>query len=181
MLTKIMITPFNRSESWAFLATKYNGTIYLRQIETEQEHQQHLNETDRDKLMCYWGHKFEDYMTTSSESYSNVVMSSLHHYYDVIITSLIAAPATIRDTSNGSGDPVNPNMEFTTVARTRINSHSIVMGAEIDCCDHVSRKSCDHTCNMFPQGSKEQSPRNYIELKTSRFILTDRNKYSFKK
>ena len=79
MLTKIMITPFNRGESWAFLATKYNGTIYLRQIETEQERQQHLNETERDKLMSYWGHKFEDYMITSSESYSNVMMSLLHH------------------------------------------------------------------------------------------------------
>ena len=53
------------------------------------------------------------------------------------ITSL-AAPATIRDSSSGSGDPVNPNLEFVTVARTRINTHSIVMGAEVDCCDHVS-------------------------------------------
>lgn len=142
LLTKIMITPFNRNESWGFLATKCNGTIYLRQVETEQEQQRCLNETPRDKLMTYWGYKFEDYMTTST------------------------APTTIRDSSNGSGDPVNPNIQFATVARTRINTHSIVMGAEVDCCDH---------------GSKEQSPRNYIELKTSRFILTDRNKYSFKK
>ena len=79
MLTKIMITPFNRSESWAFWATKYNGTIYLRQIETEQEHQRHLDETERDKLMTYWGYKFEDYMTLSSKSYINVMMSLLHH------------------------------------------------------------------------------------------------------
>ena len=137
MLTKIMITPFNRNESWAFLATKYNGTIYLRQIETEQERQRCLNETPRDKLMSYWGYKFEDYMTTSSKVDINVITSLLHHY-DVIITSLIAAPTAIRDSSNGSGDPVNPNIQFATVARTRINTHSIVMGAEVDCCDHVS-------------------------------------------
>lgn len=79
MLTKIMITPFNRNESWEFLVTKYNGTIYLRQIETEQERQRQLNETPRDKLMCYWGYKFEDYMTTSSEKNKNVMMSLLHH------------------------------------------------------------------------------------------------------
>lgn len=79
MLTKIMITPFNRNESWGFLATKHNGTIYLRQIETEQERQRYLNETQRDKLMSYWGYKFEDYMTTSSEEGRNVMMSLLHH------------------------------------------------------------------------------------------------------
>lgn len=170
-----MITPFNRNECWAFLVTKHNGTLYLRQIETEQERQKCLNETQRDKLMMYWGYKFEDYMTTSSKVIKKCS-------YDVIITSSIAVPTAIRDSSNGSGDPINPNIQFVTVARTRINSHSIVMGAEIDCCDHVSSKrSCDYSCNVFPQGSKDQSPRNYIELKTSRFILTDRNKYSFKK
>ena len=79
LLTKIMITPFNRNESWGFLATKCNGTIYLRQVETEQEQQRCLNETARDKLMAYWGYKFEDYMTTSSEGYNNVMMSLLHH------------------------------------------------------------------------------------------------------
>jgi RAT1-interacting protein len=33
----------------------------------------------------------------------------------------------------------------------------------------------------FPQNSKEKSPQNYIELKTSRIILTDRNKASFRR
>lgn len=67
LLTKIMITPFNRNESWSFVASKYNGTIYLRQLQTEQERLRCLNETQRDKLMSYWGYKFEDYMTTASE------------------------------------------------------------------------------------------------------------------
>jgi len=67
LLTKIMITPFNRNESWAFVATKHNGTIYLKQLQTEQEQLRCINETQRDKLMTYWGHKFEDYMTTTSE------------------------------------------------------------------------------------------------------------------
>ena len=31
------------------------------------------------------------------------------------------------------------------------------------------------------QNSKEKSPQNYIELKTSRIILTDRNKASFRR
>jgi len=145
-----MTTPFNRNESWGFLATKHNGTIYLRQIETEQERQRYLNETQRDKLMSYWGYKFEDYMTTSSKKQ--------HKSYDVIITSFIAAPTAIRDSSNGSGDPINPNIQFVTVARTRINSHSIVMGAEIDCCDHVSSKSCDHTYIIFSHRVIKSNP-----------------------
>ena len=33
----------------------------------------------------------------------------------------------------------------------------------------------------FSQNSKDKSPQNYIELKTSRIILTDRNKASFRR
>ena len=34
---------------------------------------------------------------------------------------------------------------------------------------------------LFPQNSKEKSPQSYVELKTSRIILTDRNKASFRR
>ena len=92
-----------------------------------------------------------------------------------------------------------------------MNTHSIVMVGEVDCCDYVSTTiiipnifcvfvgllpscwralECTITSVLiseafFPlvllQNSKEKSPQNYIELKTSRIILTDRNKASFRR
>lgn len=32
---------------------------------------------------------------------------------------------------------VNPHRAYSSVVRTRMNSHSIVMVGEVDCCDHV--------------------------------------------
>ena len=75
----------------------------------------------------------------------------------------------IRDSSSTPQDKsgtINPLESFCTVVRTRLNSHSMVMCGEVDCYDHLSR---------------EKPPLNYIELKTNRFIYTDRNKASFKK
>ena len=33
---------------------------------------------------------------------------------------------------------VNPHKAFCSVVRTRMNTHSVVMVGEVDCCDHVS-------------------------------------------
>lgn len=35
----------------------------MTELETEHARQQILNQTQRQKLMCYWGRKFEDYCT----------------------------------------------------------------------------------------------------------------------
>lgn len=48
-------------------ATKYKGTIYFREFLSEAEEARRSAQTDREKRMCYWGVKFEDYMTAPSE------------------------------------------------------------------------------------------------------------------
>ena len=42
----------------------------------------------------------------------------------------------------------------------------------------AEESSCTYA---FLQGSREGGPSSYIELKTSRIIYTDRNKYNFKR
>ena len=44
-------------------ATLYNGTIYLSEIETEEAKERTERQTPREQQYCYWGVKFEDYMT----------------------------------------------------------------------------------------------------------------------
>ena len=63
MLTKMLCSPYNKSEPWKVAATLHNGTIYLSEIETEEAKERTERQTPREQQYCYWGVKFEDYMT----------------------------------------------------------------------------------------------------------------------
>lgn len=62
-LVKILCTPYEDREPWRMDMCKYNGTIYISEVETEMKREQRLNETQRQKEMCYCGYSFEGYMT----------------------------------------------------------------------------------------------------------------------
>lgn len=64
MITKILCSPYNKTEPWKVAVTLYNGTIYLSEVETEEGKRKVETQSDRMKEMCYWGVKFEDYVTS---------------------------------------------------------------------------------------------------------------------
>ena len=66
MVTKLLCSPYNKSEPWTMAATLHNGTIYLSEIETYETREREENMSARHQQMCYWGVKFEDYMTSKS-------------------------------------------------------------------------------------------------------------------
>ena len=70
---------------------------------------------ERQKEMCYWGYNFESYVTSP-------VDKSLQNKND-------AAKEEKR--------PCNDSEAFITVIRTRLGRHSLVFGAEVDCCAKV--------------------------------------------
>ena len=45
-------------------ATFFNGTVYISEVETEKARLDRINRPERQKEMCYWGYKFEDYVTS---------------------------------------------------------------------------------------------------------------------
>ncbi len=63
MITKIMVSPYNKTEPWRLAATRHRGTIYLSEVETEEAKEVSAKQTPRMERMCYWGLKFEDYLT----------------------------------------------------------------------------------------------------------------------
>ena len=63
MVTKMMVSPYNKTEPWTVAATCHRGTIYLSEVETEASREAEANRTPRMQQMCYWGLKFEDYLT----------------------------------------------------------------------------------------------------------------------
>ncbi|XP_067143943.1 decapping and exoribonuclease protein-like isoform X2 [Centruroides vittatus] len=109
LLTVILCTPYEQREDWLICATKFKGTIYLCAFPTQQYLQRKENETERDRIMTAWGHKFETYMVTNRENGSPDAKS-----------------------------PVNTNKEYCVIVRSRLKNHSLVYGAEVDCVEQCS-------------------------------------------
>lgn len=62
-LTKLMCTPYENRDDWMFCAQKFQGVIYINNLETDLSLSNRQNMTEQQKLMTYWGHKFEKYLT----------------------------------------------------------------------------------------------------------------------
>ena len=93
----------------------HNGTIYIMEIETEENRDRRENMEERHKEMCFWGYNFESYVTSP-------VDKSRQNKNGASITESRAR---------------NDSEAFITVIRTRLGKHSVVFGAEVDCCTKV--------------------------------------------
>ncbi|KAI7897652.1 RAI1 like PD-XK nuclease-domain-containing protein [Cokeromyces recurvatus] len=135
IMTKLMCTPYSRKEAWTLRATRYKDTIYIEEEKKEEEKM-----TEKQKLMSYWGYRFE---------------------------TLYTKPYSINDKEDDDDKTiVNTNIQYCTVVKTKLGNNSIIMGAEVDCCNKEKSK---------------QKLENYIELKTSRIIESKQNLYSFER
>ena len=113
-MTKIMCTPYETRESWQMAATLHNETIYISEVETEENKERRTNMDERQKEMCYWGYNFESY-----------------------VTSPVDKSRQNNGTKREESRPCNDSEAYITVIRTRLGSHSLVFGAEVDCCSKV--------------------------------------------
>ena len=78
MLTKLMCSPYDKSDPWKLAATLFNGTIYLSEIETEESKTKNAAQTPREEKTSYWGLKFEDYMTKKGKCQNALHMHTQH-------------------------------------------------------------------------------------------------------
>ena len=140
-LTKMMCTPYENRDGWIMACQKFNHTIYISEVETEEAAYKRRNRSERDSLMTYWGVRFEGYMSGpfSGPGQESVVDQSK------LVT--------------------NTHKAFCSVVRSRLNQHhSLVFGAEVDCCLPVEVLN---------------PPDCYIELKTSRIWSSQRQEDNF--
>lgn len=108
-------------------ATLYNGTIYISEIETDENKERRVNMDERQKEMCFWGYNFESYVTSpATKSHEN---------------KNGAAKAEKR--------PCNDSEAFITVIRTRLAGHSLVFGAEVDCYGKVCYMALKETVLLY--------------------------------
>ncbi|KAK7093405.1 decapping and exoribonuclease protein-like [Littorina saxatilis] len=135
LLTRLMCTPYENKDDWKIAVTKFRGTYFLCEFETERKKQREEQMTQQQDEMSYWGWKFEQYVTA--------------------------------DKPNGRPDtdrPVNNNEGFCSVVRSRLHSHSLVFGGEVDGVD-----------SSIPGDNK------YLELKTSRIMQARRQEQNFRR
>ncbi|KAK2714579.1 decapping and exoribonuclease protein-like [Artemia franciscana] len=104
LLTTLMVTPYENREGWKISAVKYKDTIYLWQEDTEEKKKRLQNLTLKDKEMCYYGRKFEQYTSTGD--------------VDMLPTT---------------DHPVDENEEFCCVMSSKIGNFRLLYGAEVDC------------------------------------------------
>uniref|UniRef100_T1JH46 Decapping nuclease n=1 Tax=Strigamia maritima TaxID=126957 RepID=T1JH46_STRMM len=138
LLSLLLCTPYEKNDGWIICATKYDNIIYLCQYDTPEKIEREQNATDREKRMSSWGYKFEQYLSSTNVSEKPNV-----------------------------NEPVNENEEFCAVVRTRLNSHILVFGAEMDC--------------VSPSTSNSSSMSRYVELKTNRIISSQRQERNFQR
>lgn len=67
LLTSICGTLYENKDGWIICATKYKSVIYLCAFDTERDVERREKMSEREKLMCSWGYKFEQYMTSGKE------------------------------------------------------------------------------------------------------------------
>lgn len=113
VLSMLMLTPYEKQEGWMLCATKFRGTLYLCQFDTDEKREKTNNLTEKDKKFLFWGRKFEKYMCSDH-------------------------PRSRPDPSA----PVNENEELCVIFTSKLNERRLLFGAEIDGvlnCDHEIR------------------------------------------
>ena len=139
LFTKVMCAPFSPSNELRISIVKHKGVFYMVEFETENEKKKRDMRSEKDKLMCYWGHRFEGFATRARHDPAQ-------------------RPSPHAPEPSASAHVTNTNVAFCTVVRTKLEKHTLLMGAEIDC--------------IGSNGA-------YIELKTSQTISHPRQKNSF--
>lgn len=127
VLTKIMTMPYENRGDVLICASKFKDTIYMCLFASDAAKLEEQNRDDRNNKMSYGGFRFEKYITQPCEETTSQTESTEEKY------------------------------EYCLVVRTRLGSHSLVYGAEMDCLMDA-RKSAD------PQ------PRDFAEIKTANQI-----------
>lgn len=115
LLTSICATIYENKDDWLICATKFKSIIYLCAFDTDENIRRRETATERDKVMCSWGYKFEQFMAADTpESKPNLSV------------------------------PVNEKEEYCIVLKGRLNNHTLLFSAEVDGKDPAYLKKSDN-------------------------------------
>ncbi|KAF7723121.1 Dom-3 Z [Apophysomyces ossiformis] len=151
IISKIMCTPYQQGDPWEFRATRYDVKM-----------------KEKPKGTIY----IEEQMTKSKRAFetNKSEHQSLMEYWGQKFESLATVSKPNPDKAEleqRAMKMVDASTMYCTVVKTKLGKTSLIMGAEIDCIE----------------GTKPTKPEDvlsrYIELKTSRTIVSQRQKHNF--
>ncbi|TKR93381.1 hypothetical protein L596_007850 [Steinernema carpocapsae] len=107
-MTRLAAQLYETSEPFKMAACRYKGIVFLCEFRTAAKLERLRNQSQREKMMTYWGHKFEQYMTSS-----------------------------VRKMKPETSEPVSQMEEFTVVSKMIFGSTGLrlYMGCEMDAVD----------------------------------------------
>lgn len=132
VLTKIMTMPYESSGDVLICASKYKGTIYTCLFTSPAAMAEEQSRGERENQMSYGGFRFEKYITKPIDA-----------------------------TQEPQASSPDDKTEYCLVVRTRLGSHSLVYGAEMDCV-------------IDPRKASDPLPRDFAEIKTANAIYNER-------
>ncbi|KAJ1884747.1 decapping endonuclease targeting mRNA [Kickxella alabastrina] len=148
MITRLFTTPYSLRDSWSMNAERAadgSGTIYIEDnLSPEDLKAKSEPVSEMHENLMYSGYKFET----------------------LCVLDKLPPPST-QQLEERLDAVVNTNSEYCSVFRTKLGSHSIISGAEIDCIDGIKPAE-------FPS-------RQYRELKTANILDTRRKTESFER
>lgn len=71
---------FNQESDWRIGVIRYRNAYFIHVFHTETELSIDFGQTPLEKRMCYWGHKFEDYLCFGKGSISPLINRSFDLY-----------------------------------------------------------------------------------------------------
>ncbi|XP_070704227.1 decapping and exoribonuclease protein [Pempheris klunzingeri] len=125
-LTKLLTTPYETREGWLLAVSRFGGTLYISEVETEAARVEQENRTAKHVEMMYWGYKFEQYACADT----------VHSLPD-------------------PGGVVNTNEAFCTVVQTRLKDHRLLFSGEVDCRDKDPEAPAPPACYVELKTSAE--------------------------
>lgn len=127
LLTRIASTVYSPKDSWILCVIKFQDVYFLCEFQTAKKQQEIAAMTFREKLMTYWGHRFEPYLLSSTQD----------------------AVAKV-----GPSVAMNLNEEYCSIVRTKLDNHRLVFGGEVDCVDPETNEYLELKTNRLIETPK---------------------------
>lgn len=135
-LRRIACSPYENQEDWQLAAVQYKSVIFICEFPTNRKILQTNSMSSRDKMMSYWGFKFERYITADSLSviflFSVFFLKSLNRIHKYLSLKFFQSEP-------GGNEPVTSLEEFIVVVKSclggRKKGFNILYSGEVDCID----------------------------------------------
>ncbi|KAI0342622.1 RAI1-domain-containing protein [Trametopsis cervina] len=147
VMTKILTAPYETRDGWELNVMHINDTLYLEEHLSDKRLAEKEDMTPHHRQQSYYGYSFESFCTSSHPR----------------------KPETLPGHPPGWSGDVNTNVQWCSVVKTKLASHRLLIGGEVDCV-----KAKQDTAS-----ARNYTPEDYVELKTSMSIRGPHDEVKF--